>query len=60
MTGMRFSVSVTPQAREVAVRRAILGVNGGSQVRLTSGQRRALELAARGWSSTAPAPARSA
>lgn len=60
MTRMRFSISVTPQAREVAVRRAILGVNGGSQVRLTSGQRRALELATRGWSSTAPTAARTA
>ena len=50
---MRLHVEVTPEAREEAVRRAILG-NGGSQVRLTSGQRRALARVARAFAAAAP------
>lgn len=41
MEPVRMQVVVTPEAREAAVRRAILG-NGSGLVRLTSGQRRAL------------------
>jgi hypothetical protein len=42
MMVVRLQVSVSAEARDAAIRRAILG-NGEGEVRLTFGQRRALE-----------------
>lgn len=56
MEAVRMEVVVTPEAREAAVRRAILG-NGTGLVRLTSGQRRALAGVAQRLS---PAPVQAA
>ena len=59
MERMRLHVVATPAAREAAVRRAILG-NGTSQVRLTSGQRRALARVARALVVAVPSSGRGA
>ncbi len=53
MEGMRIEVIVTPEHRAEALRRAILGGNG-STVRLTAGQRNALERLRDRWQ---PSPA---
>ena len=42
MKAVKLRVTVSPEARDAAVRRAILG-DGQGQVRLTFGQRRALD-----------------
>jgi hypothetical protein len=56
MIDVRLQVSVSPEARAEAIRRAILG-NGEGEVRLTLGQRRALErLRQRLSQSAMPAP----
>jgi hypothetical protein len=55
MRDVKLRVTVSPEARDAAVRRAILG-NGEGQVRLTFGQRRALERMSQRLP-TAPVPA---
>jgi hypothetical protein len=52
MKDVRLQIMVSPEARDAAVRRAILG-NGSGQVRLTFGQRRALERLRQRWTQTA-------